>query len=219
MMKKEKNPKITLRDLFVKLSRIYKKDMYLFNRSICFMGDKGDEDAIGMILCILEPKYQYVVETILLADIPPSLLYEINITGMKDAIDNDTKFPIKVITDDGKIKEVQEKIENMTQYFDRDNLTWINLGSNEELIKTIFDKKLIFKMPIARGDKTGSTAQEYITISSQMIPLCTAKTISAAFLHYEAVNDYEDLYTVQIKFKFTHFHMEAMYYVVMLPFL
>lgn len=219
MVKKEKDQVAMLRGLFVKLKSVYKKDMYLFNKSFCIVGDIGDEDAIGMIVCILEPQYKEAIETVLLKDVEPSILYEVQVPSIPKAIDSGDKLPVKAITNQNKIKSISQKISDITEKFNKDDLIWKNLGEDEELIKTLFEKKLIFKMPIARGEKTGSTKDEYITISSQMIPLCTAKTISSAFIHYEQVDDYEDLYMVQIKFKFTHFYMEAIYYVIMLPFL
>ena len=64
MTKKEVSPLAIFRDLCVKLSRVF-KDVYIVRNKYCIGGKVSDEEALGEILCILEPKFSDAILNLL----------------------------------------------------------------------------------------------------------------------------------------------------------
>ena len=220
MAKKEKEPKEILRDLLVKLTRVFKKDMYIYKGKYCIAGPETDEEAIGVIVCTLEPQYEAVVKSeVIDKQDTNSQLILMNLTEAKTAIDAGIEIPIREVIFKDTIEEVVSKVNEITEMFSVDGMEWKSLGDNPELIQAIFKEKLIFRMPIDVDDNKFEENKEYISIASQMLPLITEKNIHGAYAHWELVEKEGDLCKFLINFAFTHFRLQAVYYVVILPFL
>lgn len=103
----------------------------------------------------------------------------------------------------------REKISLFTEEFQKP-LIWENMGLNCDLIKSIYQDKRIFNMPIPKKDN----GESYITIAKQLFPIVTEKTIDGAFMNLREDETYEDLYILLIDFMFTHFRFQAIYHSV-----
>ena len=220
MAKKEKEPREILRDLFVKLTKVFKKDMYIYQGKFCIAGPETDEEAIGVIVCTLEPKYEAVVKSEIIDNQDSkSPLILLNLSEAKEAIDAGKEVPIREVIFKDTIEECVTKINEVTEMFTVAGMVWKSLSDDPDLIQAIFKEKLIFKMPIDTDDNEFDGDKEYISIASQMLPLVTEENINGAFAHWEMVEKEEDLCKFLINFSFTHFRLQAVYYVVILPFL
>lgn len=220
MAKKEKEPREILRDLLVKLTRVFKKDMYIYQGKYCIAGPESDEEAIGAIVCTLEPEYETVVKSeIIDHQDSKSQVILVNLAEAKVALDAGIEVPIREIIFKDTIEEVVTKVNEITEMFSADGMEWKSLGDDPDLIQAIFKEKLIFKMPIDVDDNKYEEDKEYISIASQMLPLITEKNIHGAYAHWELVEKEGDLCRFLINFAFSHFCLQAVYYVVILPFL
>lgn len=229
-------PSEIFEDLVVKLKNIY-KDVYIFRHSFCVPGDETPESIVGDVECILEPRYKEAVVALFpdvecvyipsVGDLREKLKEyhsDVELMCEYDNIDNLARergelsyFNGGVIEKQDKVKYCLEFVTRFEQRFNEDGLVWTCISDNEELIKTIYNDKAIFNLPIEETRKDDGTV-EYITIAKQLLPMITEKNASNAFINIKRSTDYPDLYEVMIDFRFTHFQLEAFYNVIPLPF-
>ena len=216
MAKKEVSPLAIFRDLCVKLSRVF-KDVYIVRNKYCIGGKVSDEEALGEILCILEPKFSDAILN-LLGENKVSYFFIPDIKEAKEKIDEGIEFldlPFSWVVDTKTIEELQKKITMFDSSFNKEGIIWENLGEKEDLIKAIYVDRQIFNLPI---EVQNGEPKEYITIAKQMIPIVTEKTINGAFLHLHKDEEYENLFIIYIDFQFTHFRFHAIYHAIPTPF-
>lgn len=229
MAKKEKAPITLVRDLLVKLGNIY-KDFYLYKGKYCIGGKKTEEDAFGTIVCTLESPYDTAMETF----VGKEELYYCEIKPFKDWIDSVIKEGNPLIEDvihtitfidilkiqrkKSIIEEIDEKISNVIENFSENDVVWKNLGEYTDLVKTVFTDKQIFNLPVSKIiDDLESN--DYITISKQLLPVITDKTVGDSFIYLKKLQfESEELYEVYIDFLFTHFKMQCVYHVIPISF-
>lgn len=235
--KREIQPSEIFEDLIVKLKNIY-KDVYIFRHTFCVPGVDIPDSIVGEVECILEPKYKEAVEKLFSG---VECLYIPSVGKLRDNLkeyhsdpeimsqyhDTDVEakergefsyFAGAVIEKPDKINECLAFVSTFEERFNRDKLIWTCISSNEELIKTLYQDKSIFNLPIEETKKEDGT-MEYITIAKQLLPMITEKNATNAFLNVRKSKDYPDLYEVLVDFRFSHFQLEAFYNVIPLPFL
>lgn len=235
-VKREIRPSEIFENLVVKLKNIY-KEVYIFRHSFCVPGVDTPDSVVGDIMCILEPKYKESIVTLF-----PGVecLYIPSVGNLREALkeyhsdpeemqaykDADKEdrengimsyFCRTVIEKPEKTSECLDFITLFENRFNADGLVWACISNNEELIKTIYEDKAIFNLPIEETQKEDGTV-EYITIAKQLLPLITEKNAENAFLNIKRSKDYPDLFEVMVDFRFTHFQLEAFYNVIPLPF-
>lgn len=207
--KKQKSANDPLRDLLVKLRRVY-KDLYIINGSYCIAGNEAEEDSLGDVVCILEDKYQKILKDVI--DEPAIYLKPDNV---KKALDNfEEKLPIKIIA---KIEqdELLKKLEDFNKDFLSENAIWKSVGKIEKLMKVLFEDKRVCELPISLFDPSNAT--DYVTIAKQFVPSMTEKNATSVFMTLER-EPKEDLYRLLFEFNFTHYRFQAVYHVLPLPY-
>ena len=227
-VKKTASPTALFEDLLVKLKNVY-KDFYIFRGKYCVPGEESPDSIVGDVICILEPKYQEAISSFL----PKAECYHIpSIEELKNFVKNKNVetpdwylniselnefFEELLINKQDKAEYCLEEVTRFEEKFTNNECIWSCIGDNEELIKVIYEDKMIFNLPIAAVTNDGET--EYITIAKQLLPLVTAKNISTAFMSVKKSKEFDSLYEVLIDFNFTHFRLEAIYNMIPLPFI
>lgn len=208
MAKKQKSANDDLRDLLVKLRKVY-KDVYIINGSYCLGGNETEEDSLGDIVCILEDKYQEILKKVI--DKPAIYLKP---DDVKKALDGfDEKLPIKTIA---KIEEDEllKRLESFNNDFLSETAIWKNVGEDENLMQTLFVDKRLYMLPVSLFDKENTT--DYVTIAKQFVPSMTEKNATSVFMTLEKVEE-EDIYKILFDFTFTHYRFQAVYHALALP--
>lgn len=234
MGKKNVSPFTPLADLFVKLQKVY-KDVYFFRGVYCIPGVEDATGVVGDILCVLEPKYRDAVKMLfpeeeciyvtstkeLKEDLQQKIKDEVT---FDEGIDKKTLYGDFIKTYEGDQK--QEKVNLCTSFVDKiekrvftddTERVWDCLGSNPELISAFFTDKRVFNYPIVTKER--QEPEEYVTIAKQMIPLVSESNIGVSFISIEKSEEQPELYEILIDFRFSHFRMNALYYVLPLPIL
>lgn len=231
-MRKTDNPIYIFEDLIVKLKGIF-KDGYIIKGVDCIGGVETANDSIGNTRCVLEKKYQDVIVTLFgkieYAFIPSfELLREVmngyeevinehHLLGLEDTIefgqDMANKFLnmglIRIIEDEKTIKEITDTNGRFDGFF-LGNHTWKSFDTNLDMLKTIFDEKRIYNIPLTQLTQD-AVEGEIITVSKQMLPTITEKRMHE--LHMAAIRNKaeEGLYWLLIEIGFTHFKIQSFY--------
>lgn len=117
------------------------------------------------------------------------------------------KSMISPLEDEEILDKSRKLIEVFNDNFSNPDIIWENMGTKDELIKSIYQDKRIFNMKIPNENS-------YITIAKQLFPIVTEKNISGAFMNLRKDDEFDDLYILMIDFVFSHFRFQAIYHSV-----
>lgn len=241
MAKTKKDATMTLvTDLFVKLSNLY-NDAYVVKGSFIIAGEEPSTRILGSLMCNVETKYKDALKELVgekpcfyIPSIPETKKWLQGVT--KDELEPTEEIKekvqefIKEVSDKELIeKQVQTISEFENKFYPTDLVEgknpiywWSCLGENAELVETIFSLKRIFDYPIETKPENADTPQSektYMTISKQLLPLVTEKTVQDAYIGTTGVRHGKDdeLLEVMVDFRFSHFRMMIIYNLVVLP--
>lgn len=224
-VKKEKPPIMLVKDLLVKLNNVY-KDIYLYKNKFCIGAKNTNEEALGDILCTLEPVYEEAVkkfigvDEVIYIDIKPfkewisscitdGLCTSENVIHVINFMDY-----AKVVRKKSEIQSVIEKVDKLYERFHVDGIVWKNLSQYEDMINIIYTDNQIFNLPISRITEDAENT-DYVTMTKQLLPVVSQKTIKDAYINISKLKvDEEHLYEMLIDFHFTHFSMNCLYHIL-----
>lgn len=196
----------TIKDLFVKLKKVFPSDVYIILPNILWAGEKSSDISSGDNICILEPKYTEAIfksinktEGILyIPSVDNAKLEFINI--VEEVTDDEKKISLitSAITHMKEYVSTVDDWQSFKDFLDKDNQINFN---------TLFDDKDVISL---KDEKNNSPA---VIIGQSFIPLVTDKNYENLFYSISKTDNGE-LYTLMFNFVFTHFQLYQRFYFV-----
>lgn len=156
--KKERSklPK-ALREVIVKLSKVYKKDLYIYNGVYSIPGIISDDSLKGKFLIKIKEEYQESIKDILFNDNENTLIFIRDISELKNIIDENLENKDGIlpsakergvieICDEDKSKPILEKMNNELDTISEINHMFIPLKIDEDSDPDIVSLKKIFEI-------------------------------------------------------------------------
>lgn len=189
MAVKESDPKKVFRDTLVKISNVFKNDLYIVHNKYVIAGSKSSEDNIGYYLLDLKDEAMLIYKEFFHNN---PILY---IPEVKEAKDN--KSAIKIITDSKHIEKIENTVDNELKQYDKLDLKWHPFNLSDEELDAMYDRAE--SITLFHGDKEKSE----VIVSKTMFPLATKKNIRELMTYaYDYYEENDNLN--QILFSYTH---------------
>ena len=192
-----------IRDLFVKLSNVYRNDLYIFGLRYVYPGKKSFGRLNGKVVCILNDEYVSLLEKVFgRQDVRIA-----NIRVFKDDFGAFDPFPnstersdcVKLATD------VSNGLETSWDFKFSENET-----EHAELVERFLDTNLICRL------KDPKMECPDVMLGASMIPCCSAKTIDKILyrMDYFTTVDEQKIYQLLMELQFTHFRILMQYFYI-----
>lgn len=145
-----------LRDVLVKLSKVYKKDFYIYNGSIAIPGKISEESLKGKFILTIKEEYTYCIKRILFENKENTVIFIRDLSELKNIIDENLEnesaiLPSAVenkiidVYDVNRTLMVKDKMDTELNAIMEDSEDFIELQIDEK-DPDIFNMKKIFEM-------------------------------------------------------------------------
>lgn len=203
-MKAEKADDKVIRDLLVKVNKVFPTDLYIIHNRLVYAGPKSEEDISGNYLCILEEKF----ENSLSSQLKPDKTYYIdNIKEAKDDFENHIKMvdnlrEVEYIAH--KVRALRGLISDITEWTSFKDI--VDENNQADFLKLFTDNDTIELCDIKNNTPS-------VTIGKSLLPLVTEKNYENLFYNIFK-SEKGNLYIITFNFHFTHFQLYMMYYFI-----
>lgn len=197
----------SLKEILVKLKNVYPADVWIYrtkNKSyICKEGKLTFNKLYGNYVSILEPKWGEVFAEV----IDEELIYIPSVDEFKKWADNeeDEREITQLYTaykDEETIKNISDEIQEKLEITDNIG-EWKSFTEDPSFVNEVFVEKGIYSLSLPANN-------EMIRLGKPSLPLVTEKTVDKLY-YYTFYDDKLKLWSLYMKFNFTHFQL-FMYY-------
>lgn len=203
-MKAEKGDEKVIRDLLVKINKVFPVDLYIIHNRLIYAGPKSEESISGNYLCILEEKFEKALGSQLQCN---KTYYVDDVREAKDDFENH----VKMLDDISNIEYIIHRVRALRGVLSMIT-DWISFKEVvDEDNQTDFLKLFTNNDTIELKDIKNNTPS--VTIGKSLLPLVTEKNYENLFYNIYKSDD-SDLYIITFNFHFTHFQLYMMYYFI-----
>lgn len=203
-MKAEKGDEKVIRDLLVKINKVFPVDLYIIHNRLIYAGPKSEESISGNYLCILEEKFEKALGSQLQCN---KTYYVDDVREAKDDFENH----VKMLDDISNVEYIVHRVRALRGVLSMIT-DWISFKEVvDEDNQTDFLKLFTNNDTIELKDIKNNTPS--VTIGKSLLPLVTEKNYENLFYNIYKSDD-SDLYIITFNFHFTHFQLYMMYYFI-----
>lgn len=203
-MKAEKGDEKVIRDLLVKINKVFPVDLYIIHNRLIYAGPKSEESISGNYLCILEEKFEKALGSQLQCN---KTYYVDDVREAKDDFENH----VKMLDDISNVEYIIHRVRALRGVLSMIT-DWISFKEVvDEDNQTDFLKLFTNNDTIELKDIKNNTPS--VTIGKSLLPLVTEKNYENLFYNIYKSDD-SDLYIITFNFHFTHFQLYMMYYFI-----
>lgn len=203
-MKAEKGDEKVIRDLLVKINKVFPVDLYIIHNRLIYAGPKSEESISGNYLCILEEKFEKALGSQLQCN---KTYYVDDVREAKDDFENH----VKMLDDISNVEYIVHRVRALRGVLSMIT-DWISFKEVvDEDNQTDFLKLFTNNDTIELKDIKNNTPS--VTIGKSLLPLVTEKNYENLFYNIYKSED-SDLYIITFNFHFTHFQLYMMYYFI-----
>ena len=193
--------KTTIRDIFVKLSSVFPKDIYVIHNSYIMSGPESELATKGYYFCKLSPKAKETIGELY----PSGVVYVPAVKIIKDDLTAYEK-----IEDEVKVDKIVSSLYGLTEKA-KSPEEWHELSTDEreKLTRIISEKESDFMFD-------GNKSKSPIMIGKNLFPLLTVATLDNLTYAYDSYGDVKNNLEA-ILFSFTHTYFQLYMLYVYLP--
>lgn len=181
----------TIRDLFVKICKVFPKDMYIIDYRYCIAGNISDDNVPYSGLCILDPEFISVVKNTFTNH---DIIYIKDINLAKDKLDEAVEY---IETKSQQIF-IRKRLEALL-VCENDEMTWDSCPFTEKDIIDMYEGNISIELFRDNSEIPN------LTTGKSMFPLMTEKTIGSMLYSFIGYNKQYNIANIVFSYPFSCF--------------